>query len=412
MKALLFPILALGLASPGWARAGDDPPTTPPPPLSAGVSQQRHGPLEVQFVNQWAAAETPLEETDGTAPPGDYWVRTEYLLWFLKGDHVPPLVTAGPSGSGAVLGQPGVGTVFGGTTENQGSYSGARFTSGVWLWGCAAFGVEGTYFFLSNRSVNYLGGSSGQPGAPDLGRPFVNAVTGQPGALLVGAAGVDFGYVKAHADTELQGAEALGVWNVCRNGNVTLDIVGGLRYQEVGEVVSVADAASLVVMPALATISTDEFSVRNHFYGGELGARAKFSWRALSLTVSEKVALGANCPNITIAGGTFQVTQAGIGAAVGGGVLAQPSNIGNHSADTFSLVNETTIEAGWQLNDCIQAFLGYSLLYASSVVRGGDVIDVNVNLNPAAGGPVRPVFAPRQSDFTVHGVSVGLKLTF
>ncbi len=430
MKAPHFLTVAVLLIGAAWGRSADEvapppqpvpaPPAAPPqpaptPPASlppASEPPQRPLPIQVHYDDLWSKSDGYDDDVVSRGcPPGDFWLHAEYLLWFIKGDPLPPIISAGPPGSGAVGGQPGVVSLFGGTA-NQNNYSGGRFYGGLWLNSHQTLGVEGGYFFLSERSIKTTVGSSGQGNEPDIGRPFLNAVTGQPTALAVASAGLDFGYATASANTELQGADFTGVWNVCRNRHFALDLLGGLRYQEVGDQLTVTDAATLFILPGVASISADQFSVRNHFYGGELGARARFCFGSLVVMVTEKVALGGNFPDISIVGSTFQVSPAGIGISVGGGVLAQPSNTGNHSADAFSVVDETTIQLGWQFNDFLQGFVGYSLLYASAVVRPGNVIDTTVDPNLGAVGPLRPAFMPHQSDFWAHGVNVGLELRF
>ena len=43
---------------------------------------------------------------DVCGPPGRFWVSAEYLLWWTKSDHAPPLVTVGPPESFGILGAP------------------------------------------------------------------------------------------------------------------------------------------------------------------------------------------------------------------------------------------------------------------------------------------------------------------
>src|SRR5262245_16532969 len=65
------------------------------------------------------------------------WVEAEFLLWWMRGDRVPPLVTGSPPGApigqAGVLGVPGTVVLFGGERTNSDARSGGRLTIGVWL---------------------------------------------------------------------------------------------------------------------------------------------------------------------------------------------------------------------------------------------------------------------------------------
>jgi len=52
-----------------------------------------------------------------------------------------------------VLGQPGVATLFGGSSLSVNPFSGGRFTGGVWFESSYTCGFEGSYFFLAERSA-------------------------------------------------------------------------------------------------------------------------------------------------------------------------------------------------------------------------------------------------------------------
>src|SRR5207248_6483013 len=60
-------------------------------------------------------------------PPGRFWPTAEYLLWWMKNDHLPPLVTTGPATFPVgFLGNPGTSIIAGNSDLNKGTFSGAR----------------------------------------------------------------------------------------------------------------------------------------------------------------------------------------------------------------------------------------------------------------------------------------------
>src|SRR6516165_6120868 len=79
-----------------------------------------------------------LETSRGA--PGHIWAEAEYLLWWMKGASLPPLITASPAGTPAaqagVLGAPSTTILFGDTRVNDEVRSGVRFTLGGWLNDC------------------------------------------------------------------------------------------------------------------------------------------------------------------------------------------------------------------------------------------------------------------------------------
>src|SRR5262249_24527877 len=147
-------------------------------------------------------------------PSERFWVRAEYLLWWIKDGNVPPLVSSGPPQSGAILGRPGVTTLLGGGID-QDSFSGARITAGLWLDCERTIGLEGGVSFLGTHAADFTLPGTGAPGSPALGRPFFNPLTGAEDSQLVSLPGQVSGSVRASLATELGGAEVNGLCNVC-----------------------------------------------------------------------------------------------------------------------------------------------------------------------------------------------------
>src|SRR5262249_2665825 len=150
----------------------------------------------------------------------------DYLFWAMRSERLPPLVITGPAGSGGIGGT----TLFGGSTLDQGGFSGGRFEGGVWFDSDYTCGFQGNYFFVAEKSVHFNAASAGQPGSHDLALPFVNALTNQPASSVLASAGVAAGSVMDQVRNDLQGGEANLVWNVRRKYPWTIDLVGGFRY--------------------------------------------------------------------------------------------------------------------------------------------------------------------------------------
>src|SRR5438477_104025 len=100
----------------------------------------------------------------GTCPAERVWGRAEYLMWWMRGASVPPLVTTGPA-VGAFPGAlvPGTTVLFGGGQANTNFFSGGRFSAGVWLGECHKWGLEAGYMFLAPQTTSFAAISNGTP---------------------------------------------------------------------------------------------------------------------------------------------------------------------------------------------------------------------------------------------------------
>jgi len=358
----------------------------------------------------------PLQvPTDFCGPPGSFWLTAEFLVWNIKGEHLPPLVTAGPTGSGAVPGTAGVRTIFGGDTAGPSPYYGGRFTGGIWIDNDYTWAFEGGYFFIADQAVKSYTASAGQAGSLDISRPYINALTGQPTATTppLASAGSASGYVLAQAPTEFQGAEGNFVWNLRRTPRYSVDVLTGFRYQDLGGELVIASGTTPLTGAAAGTTTPlfDQFSARNRFFGGQIGLRGTYRWHQLVLECTKKIALGGNAEDIVIAGTNFQVGP-GVSTQSLGGLLTQPSNVGNHSHPTFSMVDELNLKTGWQICEYFQVFVGYNLIVETSVVRPADLVDFSVNTTQSTGGPARPAFVARDSNFWAQGLNVGFEIRY
>ncbi len=145
------------------------------------------------------------------APASRFYASAEYLLWWTKGENLPPLVTAGSAADLATganvgaLGLPGTAVLFGGDDVNQQARSGARFMVGYWFGDEHLLGIEGGGFFLGRQTSSFTASSTG---TPILTRPFFNVASGIQDSELVAAPGILAGTVTARTSSTFYGAEA------------------------------------------------------------------------------------------------------------------------------------------------------------------------------------------------------------
>src|SRR5262249_57995102 len=122
---------------------------------------------------------------------------------------------------------------------------------------------------------------------------------------------------------------------------------------------------------------TDQFHTTNDFYGGQVGFDFECRRGHWFLGWTTKVAIGGVHQAVDVNGTTSTSVFTGPNAGTftsPGGLLAQPTNIGQIGRDRFAVVPEVGVKVGFQVTDHLRAYAGYNFLYMSSVVRPGDQI--------------------------------------
>jgi hypothetical protein len=362
-----------------------------------------------------AAAQAP---TAFSSEAERWYGKAEYLLWWTKDSPQPtPLVTNG------LLGAPNTSIIMGGRDVDLGPRQGGRVTLGAWITPDRVWGVELGGFYLpevaDRRSV--FGPATG--GAPDLVVPFLSTTRNAESFSFLSQSGAFSGLATQHLTSLLWGAEASAVFGVVRPGPWTLDLLFGPRYLRLSEGFSFT-TNSPDLPPGSTTVFTtkDVFDARNDFYGGQLGARARFSEGRWSAEATLKVALGAMRQRVDIEGSfvTNLFNPAGL-QAFPGGIFAQPTNIGSHQRHVFAVIPEIGLNAGFKVVDGISIVVGYNFMYINSVVRPGNQVDRAINTTqataislttPSFSGAARPEFKFKDTDFWAHGLTAGFAFNF
>ncbi|MGL4553151.1 MAG: BBP7 family outer membrane beta-barrel protein, partial [Gemmataceae bacterium] len=357
-----------------------------------------------------------------------FYFGAEYLLWRVRGDQTPPLVTSTTAGGLPLLGQPTTNVVYGGGI-NSGPRSGGRFTGGMWFGDERCLGVELSGFFLAQQSTAFVAG--GDEFGNVVGRPFFDIRFNPlaPGFELV--SGTDAfgralrGNVSVNQTSTLWGYEA-NLKHNCLNGpSWTLDALIGFRQLSLDEGLSIRESLTVVADPVRNTpVGTqfdirDNFSTRNRFYGGQVGfAGEVWLLDRLSLNGSLKVGLGYTNARTEVNGQSIITVPGGGTFTPPAGLLAQGSNSGVFDRDTFSVVPEVGVNLGYYVTDWLRLSVGYNFLYWSNVSRVGEQVPANINFNNAFGGRDGPPAAPftepvnRLSNFWAHGITAGLEFRF
>jgi hypothetical protein len=375
-----------------------------------------------------SGASPPFGSPDGPIDDGAvgsdssrFYGRGEYLLWWMKSTPLPPLVTTSAPGFDGVLGAPTTTVLFGGQSVGGEERSGGRFTVGYWLDQCQTKGIEGSYFFLGQRSTRF---SANSDQFPVLARPFFNLNTGTEFSELTASPMRSTGTITAESNNRLWGAEANLRCNLCQSCCYRFDLLTGFRYLELDEGLRLTeDVQVLPTEPLLGgshILLFDSFSTRNQFYGGQVGAAAEYRRGPWFVDLRGKIALGGVHQVINIDGGQVRVLPTGEVLSSKGGLLALPTNIGHFTRDRFAVVPEIGLQLGYQVTDSVRVFVGYSFLYLSNVVRPGDQIDrvLDVTQIPNFAFPARPTGLARPAvpfkgtDFWAQGINFGVEFHY
>jgi hypothetical protein len=358
-----------------------------------------------------------------------FWASAEYLLWRIKGYRVPPLVTTGTLESQGILGNPGTVLLFGDSHLDNDWHSGARFSAGYWFDCCQSCGLEASFFFLGDRTHTNTFNSNGGL----LTRPFFNANQGIPFVETAGAPGVASGSISVENHSKLYGGEVSMVHCCCRTCDSSLDAIAGVLYLNLEESLSITEVVDVspnvaAVIPSFAPfagqhiVAFDRFATRNQFYGGQVGLTGERRFGRAFVNGTGTLALGWTHEDVDITGFQVRTSPGGATTVSTGGLLALNSNIGHFTRDEFAVVPVGQVNVGYYITPRLNAFVGYTFLYWSRVVRPGDQIDTNIDITripnflppgttvPPVNGPAVPGVPFKSSDFWAQGINFGVEI--
>jgi len=368
------------------------------------------------------------------SPPGRFWLRADYLMWWTSGSRLPPLVTTSPQGtpSGQAGVLPGSAILYGDQTICNDGRSGFRTTLGARLDAGGVWGLEFDYLSLGERADGFSQTSSGDP---ILARPFFNVQTSQQASRLVAYTGLVEGTISVDAKDYFQSAGALlsySLWSsdpgkdpgvaacsasLCRAGCVQLLV--GFRYCNLSDRLGVVEDL-LITQPGPVQNTTfliqDNFRARNDFYGSEIGLRTRIYRGPWSLEILTKVALGDTHQTVTIDGQTVVTAPNQPTQTYNAGIFALGTNSGTYQRDACTMIPQLGMELGYQVTCQWRGYIGYNVLYWAPVWRAGEQIDLSLdprNFPPTQpNGLPFPAFPARTSCFWAQGVNVGAEFRF
>lgn len=351
---------------------------------------------------------------------GRFWGRSEYLLWWTSGSHLPALVTTSPVGTlpedSGILGRSDTTVLYGDNRVTTDARSGGRFTIGYLLSDCDGLGVEANYLFLGRAADHYR---ADYAAIPILARPYYDLGIGAEDSMLISHPDFLNGSVFVDTKTDFQGAELLLRKTMWQGYSDRFDVLLGYRFTRLDDGLTVHQSSLWTQTQGLIEEGTtkdlfDSFDTENQFHGGELGLSYRDRMGQWSVEVLGKVALGNTSSQVRVDGATVTTTPDGSSATFSGGLLAQDTNIGLHRQNEFSVIPEFGVTLGYNLTRRLRASFGYTFIYWNNVLRAGDQVDRAVSQLPPEPptGDQRPGVLMKNTDFWSQGMRFGLDYCF
>jgi hypothetical protein len=283
-----------------------------------------------------------------------------------------------------------------------------------WLDPCQDTALEFAGFLVGD-SPGVNGFSAASNGDPILARPFFDVLAGQNDAELVAFPSIVDGRIDVTSASEMQSASLLLRKNLRRGPCWRADLLGGYRFFHFREALSIREQLVSTDPGGLIPLGTtfdllDRFVTHNEFHGGEIGLATEWGRNCWSLETILHVALGNVHESVAAEGRTDVTVPQEPTIRSRGGLLALPTNLGEHSQNAFAVLPEANVNLHYRLNDRLRLTCGYTFLYLNHVFRTGDQVDLAVNPSQIGGelvGPARPAVLLRDSGFWAQGLSFG-----
>jgi hypothetical protein len=370
------------------------------------------------------------------------WFGLAYqTAWMRQGPLGVPLVTMGSAAdtTPGAIGQPGTVVLFGDQKIDYRMLHGLRLDVGRFFDDDNHFSADFSGFYFFPRHVTFNRGSDAT-GLPILSRPVFNVAQNQESIYTISSLSTDpetgediivAGKTLVDARAQIWGFEINGRWhNYCGHRTHT-ECLFGFRTVRLEESLFIQDTISpltgtaeidfngLPIAPGDVIIDRDGFRAENQFYGFQFGGKVRWEGDYAFVDLIGKVAMGITDQRARIEGSTTLVSP-GLTQTAVGGILALPSNIGEHNRQVFGIIPEIGINFGANITPHLRATAGYSCLMWSGVTRPGLLIDRNVNPVQvptdqefaAAVGGTRPLFQWREQVLWLQTLSFGLEFHY
>jgi hypothetical protein len=349
------------------------------------------------------------------------FVSAEYLQWWNKGRHLPPLVTTSPIGtpySQAGVLDPGglpsatAAILLGDEAIGSNLQSGARLTLGSWLDDCESVAVAVRFFGVIGNDEGY---SLTSDEHPILAVPFFNRdpLVDAEYSLVLGYPDTRTGSADITAGNEVYGGQAFLRYLVDSGPGYRMDMLIGYRYNRINDDL---DMNFYTNSTTTDYYYHDTFKTRNSYNAGEVGLLGEINCSKWTLSTLGTISFGNMAQRVSIQGENAE-TSDDVTVSRSGGVFAQTnSNIGDYERNVACWAPEAGVKLSYAMTQKLSVSVGYTFLYWTRMVLAGDQIDRNVNASQLGGGtlvgPAVPEFQFKDTDFWVQTIDIGLSYNY
>jgi hypothetical protein len=364
--------LALFTTTSVWGQATNSAPTVPP---TGANNTDPYAPALT------TAPDDGLDLTQGrNCGPQLFWLRADYLLWWVRKETMPTLISTVPKSlENAITLPPGAAVpVFPiGDELNYKPFNGVRLNLGAWLDSSHTWGIDMTGFVTDQQTNNATVASQGDT---IFARNYTAGGTQQVLELSSPVVGAKIaGIISATAAvSDIYSGDVNIRYAGYRIFADTSDWLFGFRYFNFDERIDVSSVSLIKSIGTLIAI-TDHFATTNNFYGGQVGLNTRWcDFYGFSFDSTVKLAMGGMVQTVNVSGANV-IAAPGVAPSVQAtGLFAQQSNSGTFSHDVFSVIPDVTLNLGYNFTQHAAIFLGYNFTYVSNTLRAGSTIDPNV----------------------------------
>jgi len=342
------------------------------------------------------------------------YMRAEVASFWGSGQFLPTLVTTSvgdplPSIEEAGrFGDPDTRSLFGGREVVTGGSAGIRYEVGLWMDDNKSRGFLVRLFDSGENDVNLQTNGTRQA---VIARNFFDVGPPREQSLLsIAYPNQTSGSISANLTSNTNGGDLLVRQVLVQDHLVRFDWLMGYQTARISESLDIVSSTTNLNR---VLDQEDHFRVRNQFHGatfGFSGEAREGNWFFGGLF---KVGLG-NMERRTDISGFSRTTVGADSASQNQGLLTRQTNIGTYRQETFVMTPELGLHIGYRLTHQLDLTIGYSMLRLPKVARVTDALDRELasNLSDPLMGELRPSFASRESNFTLHSMNLGLQWAF
>jgi Putative beta barrel porin-7 (BBP7) len=344
---------------------------------------------------------------------------------------------------------------------------GMRFSGGLWFDDQQCWGVDASFFWLWRRTQTFsnipIPSPTGTPNTLLIPTGLTDQI-GVPGAGSNPASIISIPInITANVQSNVLGTISSQLWGTefdvrsrsCYFGCATIDCIAGFRYLDLNETlqsneslalngvqsaqgtITIANAGgttTTIPPPPIGNITfsgliEDRIHTDNQFYGAQVGFVYDVCLgKGVFLSGYLKAALGdqhetLEMAGFTVASGTTTNTTTGVTTSAGptvlaGGALVGPAQNGLHQSwDRICFLPDGSINIGYQPCHWLRAYVGYDVMFISTLARPGDTVGftstaatVTIGGSAATTAISAPTLLLHDTATWVQGINFGVEL--